>query len=261
VDSFRSRWSGTTLHSDLHLQPTAGVGRASLGEMVEAARRRGYAYIAVTDRAKCFPNAKRLREHWETIDDLARKVEGVALLKRVEVEIKEDGTLDLPDDVPTGADWVVACINDGGSQPREQITRRLLGAIRSSHVDAIGRLTGRVIGKYTGYDLELDVILRTAADCGCLLELNSQPDRLDLNDEALMAAKERGVRIIINTDSQSVEELEHMEFGVYQARRAGLQASDVANSLKWAQFQKLLKRKHWHATPAESGSSDLAPQC
>jgi DNA polymerase (family 10) len=235
------------LRGDLHMHTTATDGRASLGEMVEGAKKRGYAYIAITDHSKRVTmakglDAKRLRQHWKAIDRLAGKVKGITLLKGVELDILEDGRLDLPGEVLAEADWVVASIHYGQNQPREQITQRLLGAIKCPHVHAIGHPTGRLIGKRKGYDVDLDAVFRAAADHGCLLELNAQPDRLDLDDTALMAAKERGVGIVVSTDAHSVEELGHMEFGVYQARRAGLEARDVANTRSVAQFRKLLKR-------------------
>jgi DNA polymerase (family X) len=161
----------------------------------------------------------------------------------VEVDILEDGTLDLPDDVLAEADWVVASIHYGQNQPREQITRRLLNAIRSPYVNAIGHPTGRLIGQRKGYDLDLETVLRAAADHGCMMELNCQPSRLDLDDVALMAAKERGIPIVLGTDAHAVEELALMEFGVYQARRARLEARDVANTLPLARFRKLLARR------------------
>jgi DNA polymerase (family 10) len=235
------------LRGDLHLHTTAADGRASLEEMVDAAKKRGYSYIAITDRPRRVSkanglDAKRLRQHWKAIEKLSGKVKGMAVLKGVEVDILEDGTLDLPEDVLKEADWGVASIRYSERRPREQITRRLLSAIQCPHVHAIGHLTGRLIGNRKGWDVDLDVVFRAAADYGCLLELNSQPDRLGLDDVALMAAKERGVRIVVSTDARSVEELGHVEFGVYQARRAGLEARDVANTRTLAQFRKLLKR-------------------
>ncbi|HLI75774.1 MAG TPA: DNA polymerase/3'-5' exonuclease PolX [Acidobacteriaceae bacterium] len=235
------------LRGDLHMHTTATDGRASLEEMVQGAKKRGYAYIAFTDHSKRVTmarglDAKRLRQYWKAIDKLAGKVNGITLLKGVELDILEDGRLDLPEDVLAEADWVVASIHYGQNQPREKITRRLLNAIQSPHVHAIGHPTGRLIGKRKGYDVDLEVVFQAAADYGCLLELNAQPDRLDLDDAALIAAKERGVGIVVNTDAHSVEELGHMEFGVYQARRAGLEARDVANTRTLAQFRKLLKR-------------------
>ncbi len=235
------------IRGDLHMHTNVTDGRASLQEMVEAARKRGYAYIAITDHSKRVTMARgldagRLRQHWQAIDRVARRVKGMAVLKGVEVDILENGTLDLPDEVLAEADWVVASIHYGQNQPREQITRRLLNAVANPHVDAIGHPTGRLIGKRKGYDVDLDAVLRAAAKHGCLMELNSQPSRLDLDDVALAAARDRGVAIVLSTDAHAVEELGFMEFGVYQARRAGLEAADVANTRSLAQLRKLLRK-------------------
>jgi DNA polymerase (family 10) len=236
------------LRGDLHMHTNATDGRGSLEEMVQAAERRGYAYIAITDHSKRVTMAKgldarRLRQHWKAIDALAGKVKGMTLFKGVELDILEDGRLDLPDDVLAEADWVVASIHYGQNQPREQITRRLLNAIRNPYVHAIGHPTGRLIGQRKGYDLDLETVLKSAADHGCLMELNCQPSRLDLDDVALMAAKERGIPVVLGSDAHAVEELAFMEFGVYQARRAGLEAKDVINTRPLARFRKLLTRR------------------
>jgi DNA polymerase (family 10) len=235
------------LRGDLHMHTTATDGRASLEEMVAAAKKRGYAYVAVTDHSKRVTmahglDAFNLRRHWKAIDKLAARVKGITVLKGVEVDVLEDGTLDLPDDVLAEADWVIASVHYGQRQPRERITNRLLNAIRHPHVHAIGHPTGRLIGKRKGQDIDLEAVLKAAADYGCFLELNAQPDRLDLDDVAVAAAKTHGVRIVVDTDAHSVGELGLMEFGVYQARRGGLEADDVANTRTLAQFQKLLKR-------------------
>jgi DNA polymerase (family 10) len=237
------------LCGDLHMHTTATDGRASLEEMVDGAKKKGYGYMAITDHSKRVTmarglDAKRLRQEWRAIDKLAGKLKGITLLKGVEVDILKDGTLDLPDDVLKQADWVVASIHYDQKQPRERITERLLNAVRHPHVDAIGHPTGRLIGKRKGYGVDLNAVFQAAAEHGCFLELNSQPDRLDLDDGALMAAKEHGVRIVIDTDAHAVEELGFMEFGVYQARRAGLEVKDVVNTRSLAQLQKLLKRCH-----------------
>jgi DNA polymerase (family 10) len=234
------------LRGDLHMHTTATDGRASLEDMVQGARKKGYAYIAITDHSKRVTmahglDARRLRQQWRAIDRLADKVKGITILKGIELDILHDGTLDLPDDVLAEADWVVASLHYNQNQPRAQITKRLLNAIRHPHVHAIGHPTGRLIGKRKGYDLDLHAVVQAAADFGCLLEVNSQPERLDLDDAALMAAKDRGVRFVIDTDAHSVEELGFMQFGVYQARRAGLEARDIANTRTLAQFRKLLK--------------------
>ncbi|MCI0462272.1 MAG: DNA polymerase/3'-5' exonuclease PolX [Gemmataceae bacterium] len=236
------------LRGDLHMHTNVTDGRASLEEMVEGARRRGHAYIAITDHSKRVTMARgldagRLRQHWKAIDALAGKVKGMAILKGVELDILEDATLDLPDEVLAEADWVVASIHYGQNQPRAQITKRLLNAIRNPYVHAIGHPTGRLIGKRKGDDLDLETVLKAAADHGCLMELNCQPSRLDLDDVALVAARERDVPIVLSTDAHAVEELGFLEFGVYQARRAGLEARDVANTRPLAQFRKLLRRR------------------
>jgi DNA polymerase (family 10) len=235
------------LRGDLHMHTTATDGRSSLEEMVAAAKRRGHRYIAITDHSKRVTMAKgldarRLRDHWKAIDKLAGRTAGITVLKGVELDILEDGSLDLPDDVLAEADWVVASIHYGQNQPRDRITRRLLGAIRHPYVHAIGHPTGRLIGKRKGQDVDLEAVLKAAAESGCLMELNSQPDRLDLDDLALMEARKRGVRIVVSTDAHSTEELGLLEFGVAQARRAGLEAQDVANTRSLAQFRKLLKK-------------------
>jgi DNA polymerase (family 10) len=236
------------MRGDLHMHTTATDGRASLEEMVQGAKAKGYAYIAITDHSKRVTMARgldaiRLRQHWRTIDKLAAKVKGITILKGVEMDILEDGSLDLPDSVLAEADWVVASIHYGQNQPREKLTRRVLNAIRNRYVHAIGHPTGRLIGRRPGYELDMETVLKAAADHGCMMELNSQPARLDLDDVALMAAKARGVTIVVDTDAHAVEELSFMEFGLYQARRAGLAAKDVANTSSLAAFKKLLKRR------------------
>jgi DNA polymerase (family 10) len=235
------------LRGDLHMHTDATDGRASLEEMVAAAKKRGYAYIAITDHSKRVTMARgmdgaRLRKHWQAIDRVAATVKGMAVLKGVEVDILENGNLDLPDAVLKDADWVIASIHYGQNQTREQLTERLLNAIRNPHVSAIGHPTGRLIGKRPGYPVDMEAVFKAAADFGCLMEVNGQPDRLDLDDTAVMAAKERGVRFVLDTDAHAVEELGFMEFAIYQARRGGLEAKDVANTRTLAQLRKMLKR-------------------
>src|SRR5262249_32394547 len=154
--------------------------------------------IAITDHSKRVTMAKgldarRLRQEWKAIDKLAANVKGITILKGVELDILKDGSLDLPDDVLKEADWVIASIHYDQNQPRHEITRRVIRAIQSPHVDAIGHPTGRLIGKRKGSAVDLDSVLKAASDYGCLMELNSQPARLDLDDVALLAAKDRGV--------------------------------------------------------------------
>jgi len=209
------------------MHTTATDGRATLEEMVEAAHRRGYEYVAITDHSKRVTmarglDAERIVEHWREIDRLNQKVHGITILKGVELDILEDGTLDLPDEVLAQADWVIAAVHYGQNQPREQITRRIVGAIRNPHVTAIAHPTGRLIGKRKPYEFELDTIFKEAADHGCWMEVDGQPSRLDLDDVGIVAAREHGIPIVIDSDAHAVEELAFVEFGVYQTRRAGL---------------------------------------
>jgi DNA polymerase (family 10) len=235
------------VRGDLHMHTTATDGRASLEEMVVAAKKRGYTYIAITDHSKRVTvarglDARQFRRQWRAIDRLAGKIKGITVLKGVELDILKDGTLDLPDEVLQDADWVIASVHYDQQQPREQMTRRLVKAIQDPYVCAIGHPTGRLIGKRKGAEVDLETVMQAAADHGCFLELNSQPGRLDLDDVALMAAKEHGIPIVVNSDAHAVEELAVMEFGVYQARRAGLEAGDVANTCSLTQLRKLLRR-------------------
>ncbi|MFW6125020.1 MAG: DNA polymerase/3'-5' exonuclease PolX, partial [Pirellulales bacterium] len=235
------------IRGDLHMHTTATDGRASLQGMVQAAKKRGYDYIAITDHSKRVTMAKgldarRLRRQWKEIDKLNGKLKGITVLKGVELDILEDGSLDLPDTVLEEADWVVASIHYGQNQPAKKITQRILNAIRNPNVCAIGHPTGRLIGKRKPYEFDLDAVLKAAADEGCFLEINAQPSRLDLDDVASMAAKQRGIPIVIGTDAHATEELAFMRYGVYQARRAGLEADDVANTRTLTQFRKLLRR-------------------
>jgi DNA polymerase (family 10) len=233
------------IRGDLHMHTTATDGAATIREMIEGAKARGRKYIAITDHSKRVSMAngldeKRLRAHWKEIDKVRGQVSGIEVLCGVECDILEDATLDLPDDVLAEADWVIAVLHYGLKQPREQIMKRLLAAIRSPHVDAIGHLTGRMLGKRPGADLDLDATLKAAAEHGKMIEINAHPSRLDIDDIGAAAAKSLGIPIIIDTDAHSVTGLDVMQYGVYQARRAGLEAKDVANTRTWGQFKKLL---------------------
>ncbi|HTI50915.1 MAG TPA: DNA polymerase/3'-5' exonuclease PolX [Planctomycetaceae bacterium] len=235
------------IRGDLHMHTTATDGAATIREMIEGAKARGRKYIAITDHSKRVSMAngldeKRLRAHWKEIDKVRGQVSGIEVLCGVECDILEDATLDLPDDVLAEADWVIAVLHYGLKQPREQIMKRLLAAIRSPHVDAIGHLTGRMLGKRPGADLDLDATLKAAAEHGKMIEINAHPSRLDIDDIGAAAAKSLGIPIIIDTDAHSVTGLDVMQYGVYQARRAGLEAKDVANTRTWGQFKKLLHR-------------------
>lgn len=232
---------------DLHSHTTATDGTASLEEMVEGAKQRGLKYLAVTDHSKRVSmanglDADRLRRQWAEIDQLNRRVQGITVLKGVEVDILEKGGLDLDDDVLSEADWVVASVHYGQKQPREQITRRILDALANPNVCAIAHPTGRLINRRQPYDVDLDAVFKAARQHGKFLELNAHPMRLDLDDVACAAAKQHGVPIVISTDAHAVEGLDKMRYGILQARRGGLTKSDVANTRPWREVCKLLGR-------------------
>jgi len=233
------------IRGDLHMHTTATDGMNSIREMAEAAKARGLKYIAITDHSKRVTmanglDAERLRAHWKAIDQVRGEVSGIEILKGIECDILEDATLDLSDDVLAEADWVLAVLHYGLKQPREQIDKRLLNAIRNPHVDAIGHLTGRLVNQRPGADVTFENVLKAAADHGTWLEINAHPSRLDLDDIHAAAAKDRGIPIVINTDAHSTAGFDVMQYGIFQARRAGLEANDVANTRTFRDFQELL---------------------
>jgi DNA polymerase (family 10) len=235
------------LCADLHMHTTETDGAASLEEMVAAARARGLQYIAITDHSKRVTMARgldaaRLRHQWTQIDKLNRTLRGFKVLKGVEVDILEKGGLDLDDDVLGEADWVVASVHYGQNQPRQQITERMLGAIKNPHVCAIAHPTGRLINRRKPYDVDLDAVFRAARDYGKMMELNANPHRLDLDDVACATAKSLGIPIVISSDAHSTEGFGVLRYGVLQARRGGLTKRDVANTRPLAKFQELVEK-------------------
>jgi DNA polymerase (family 10) len=233
------------IRGDLHAHSTWTDGMATIEEMAQAAQERGLKYLAITDHSKRVTmagglDAGRLRRQWAEIDKINAKLRGFTLLKGVEVDILERGGLDLPDDVLAEADWVVASVHYGQRQPREQITRRVIGALENPYVRVIGHPTGRLINERKAYEIDLDAVLRAARDQGKMMELNAHPRRLDLDDVACGMARNYGVPIVISTDAHSINGLDAMRYGVLQARRGGLTKKDVANTRTWAQLKKLL---------------------
>lgn len=234
------------IQGDLHMHTTASDGAATIEEMAMAARQRGLKYIAITDHSKRVSmagglDAARLRQHWQEIRRIRETVDGIEILCGIECDILEDATMDLPDDVLAEADWVIAVLHYGLRQPREQIMKRLLTAVRNPHVDIIGHCTGRMIGRREGADVNFTELLKAAADHGVMMEINAHPSRLDLDDIHAAAAKEQGIQIVISTDSHSTQGFDVLRYGVDQARRAGLTRDDVANTRSPAEFRKLIR--------------------
>jgi DNA polymerase (family X) len=230
------------IQGDLHMHTHATDGTASIEEMAAAAKSRGLKYIAITDHSKRVAmanglDAKRLLGQWKQIDELNQRAEDdFRVLKGIECDILENGEMDLPDDILAQADWVNASLHYGQTQARVQITERLLAAIANPHVDLIAHPTGRLLNRREAYDVDLEEVFKAAATHKKMLELNSNPRRLDLHDVHLQTAKSMGIKIVISTDAHRPDGLGDMRYGILQARRAGLTAQDVANTRSWEQF-------------------------
>ena len=235
------------IQGELHAHTDATDGKASLEEMVAGARQLGYRYLAITDHSKRVTMARgldteRLRQQWQRIAELNAEHHDFTILRSVELDILDDGSLDLPDDVLADADYVVASLHYGASKREQDNTRRLVAAVRHPHVDAIGHPTGRLLGRREAYPLDADELARACADTGCLLELNGSPERMDLPDALAQSAAQRGVRFVCSTDAHAVSHLGFMRYAVDIARRAGLTKEQVANTGTLAELRRALKR-------------------
>ncbi|MGH7985356.1 MAG: DNA polymerase/3'-5' exonuclease PolX [Candidatus Binataceae bacterium] len=223
------------LRGDLHSHSTYTDGRASIEEMALAARAHRLDYFALTDHSQRLAmvnglNPARLREQWREIDLVRARVDGITILRGIEVDIMEDGSLDLPDEVLGELDWVVASVHYKLNQAPVEMTQRLIRAMQNPHVDVIGHPTGRILNRREPSGFDLDEVLRVAREEGCALEVNAQPDRLDLTDIACLTAKRAGVKLVVSSDSHSPRGFSLLEHGVDQARRGWIEAGDVLNS-------------------------------
>jgi DNA polymerase (family X) len=223
------------LRGDLHTHSLYTDGRASIEEMARHARDNGLEYIAITDHSRRVAMAhgldpERLREQRREIERISPSLGGITLLNGIEVDILDDGSLDLPDDALSELDWVVASVHYKLEQTPAQMTRRLIKAIRNPNVDVIGHPSGRLLGHREPSRFDLTEILRVAREENCGLEIDSQPDRLDLSDSACIAAKQAGVKLVISSDAHSTRDFELLEYGVNQARRGWIEKDDVLNT-------------------------------
>jgi DNA polymerase (family 10) len=227
------------LRGDLHTHSHwSADGKNTLVEMVEAARERGYAYYAITDHSH-YLREDRLEAQAKEIDGLAKRVEPLKLLKGIEVNIKADGTLDVLDELLAERDWVVASIHTAFQR---EPTERIVAAMQNPHVDVIGHLTGRKLNRREPMEIDIERVVEKALETGTFLEINSQPDRLDLSDVNARLAGEAGVKIVVSSDAHQVKALDYVDFGIAQARRAWLTADQIANTRTWAQLRKQMKK-------------------
>jgi DNA polymerase (family 10) len=222
-------------------------GRNTIEEMAEAAKARGYKYMAITDHSKNLAFANGLDDtravaHIARIREAGKQIEGITIFAGIEVDILADGDLDLSDDVLAQMDLVIASVHSVFNQDSAKMTERLLKAIENPNASIIGHPTGRIQLRREAYAFDMTAILTAAAKHKVAMELNSYPDRLDLNDVHLRQAKQQGVKIVINTDSHHTSHMEKIRYGILQARRAWLTKDDVLNTLPAQKFAKAMKR-------------------
>ena len=235
------------LRGDLHMHSTATDGRADAETMALAARAAGLSYIAITDHSQSLAMAngldeRRALEHAATIRALNHRLDGITVLAGIECDIRADGTMDLADDCLAQLDIVIASVHSAFNQEPSQMTERVLRAIANPYVDVVGHPTGRLILKRDGYKLDLERVMAAAAANGVALEINSQVDRLDLDDTHAKMAKERGVKLIIDSDAHSPAGLGALRWGALTARRAWLEPADVLNTQPADAFRASLRR-------------------
>lgn len=235
------------IRGDLQSHSTATDGQAGIAEMAKAARKRGYEYLAITDHSQRMTmvhglNATRLAQQIKEIDRLNEKLSGFRILKSIEVDILENGGLDLADDILKELDVVVGAVHSLFTLSREKQTERIMRAMDNPYFHIFAHPSGRLIGERDAYAVDLERLLHAAKECDCFMELNAHPMRLDLNDAYCRMAKEIGVKIVISTDSHNPLSLDFMRFGVGQARRGWLEKDDVLNTRPWEAVRKLLKR-------------------
>lgn len=238
------------IKGDVHMHTVETDGRNTIQEMAEAARDRGYQYMAITDHSKnlAFANGldeARAVEHIKRIRAANDSIEGIRIFAGIEVDILEDGALDLSDSVLEQMDLVIASVHSHFNQSSEEMTERLFRAVGNRNVSIVGHPTGRLLLRRDAYPYDMDAVLKAASQNKVAMELNAYPDRLDLCDRHLRVAKQYGVKIVINTDSHHTSHMEKIRFGILQARRAWLTVPDVLNTLPVDEFASAMK----HAWP------------
>ncbi|TAM46647.1 MAG: DNA polymerase/3'-5' exonuclease PolX [Gammaproteobacteria bacterium] len=235
------------LRGDLHAHTKATDGHHTLKEMAEAAKARGLEYLAITEHSRRLTVAHgldphRLRKQMEEIDRLNQNLSGITILKGVEVDILEDGSLDLPDEVLTECDLVVGAVHSKFHLPRAKQTQRILRAMERPYFSILAHPSGRLIGSREAYEVDMLKIIRAAKARGCFLELNAHPERLDLMDVNCQLAKDENVLVAISSDAHRLQDFDNLKYGVGQARRGWLTKDDVLNTRPLKLLVSLLRR-------------------
>jgi DNA polymerase (family 10) len=235
------------IRGDLHCHTRATDGHDSLEAMVAAARKLGYEYLAITDHSKRVSVAhgldrKRLLDEIRRIDKLNARLDDIVVLKSIEVDILEDGRLDLPDSVLAQLDLVVGAIHYKFNLGRKQQTERIIRAMDNPYFNILAHPSGRLLNRRPPYEVDMARLMQAARERGCFMELNAQPVRLDLTDSDCMLAREHQLKVAISTDAHSTANLDYMRYGISQARRGWLEAADVVNTRGLKALRKLLRR-------------------
>jgi DNA polymerase (family 10) len=235
------------LRGDLHCHTTLSDGRNTLEEMARAALERGYEYLAVTDHSATHGfgdnvTAEALEARIDEVAALNERLEGITILAGTEVNILPDGSLDYPDELLARLDWVIASVHTSFAMDEATMTDRVIAALESKWVDALGHPTGRKIETRPPYSIDMTRVIEAAARTGTMIEINSAPDRRDMNEIHARAAAEAGVKVLIDSDAHGSETLANIRFGVATARRAWLTKEQVANTRPWPEFAAMRKR-------------------
>ncbi len=236
------------IRGDLHCHTEWSDGAGSIEALVDAAKAKGYQYIAITDHSAGRGVAQgltpeRLRQQIAEIREVQSRVSGIRVLAGSEVDIRADGSLDYPDELLAELDVVIGSIHSAMEQGQERMTARIIKAMHNPHVDIIGHLTARLLGERDPINVDVEAVFRAAMETGIALEINASPERLDLKDVHIYRARELGVPLVISTDAHSVRHLDNMRFGVGTARRGWCQAKDILNTKPTEEFLALLHRK------------------
>ncbi|MDI6591954.1 MAG: PHP domain-containing protein, partial [Patescibacteria group bacterium] len=231
------------IKGDLHCHSKWDGGKNTIEEMVKTAKERGYQYLGIADHTKFLRiehglDEKKLAQQRKEIDNLNKKLKNFKILQGAETNILADGSIDIKDEALKKLDYVIAGVHSQFKMEKEKMTERIIKAMKNPNVDIISHPTGRIIQRRDEYQIDFEKILKVAKETGTILEINSFPERLDLNDQNIRRAKEAGVKMAINTDAHHKDQLRFIEFGIAQARRGWAEKEDIINTQP---LEKLLK--------------------